>query len=294
MKKNLIALLLLATGIAGCSQKTESLKPSIVVSFYTLAYFTEQIVENNADILTITPAGREPHDTYPTPRQIEAMNKADLVIAQGGYFEPWSEPLYHDQYAATTGQVLVMSHELEFMHTGAVYDSHLWLDPLSAVSMVEKIHQAVVFMDPNNEVNYTERTNDLIDRLKTLDQEYQNTLSNCERKKIFVMHNAFSYLAKRYNLETISLEGLSPQDEPSLEGLRTVVDAAKSEGVTTLFVEPLVNTDLAKAIANEADLQILTLNPLEGLTEEQLKNGEDYFSIMRSNLESLKTDLLCK
>ena len=33
------------------------------------------------------------------------------------------------------------------------------------------------------------------------------------------------------------------------------------------------------------------LNPLEGLTDEEIAAGEDYFSVMRSNLDELKAAL---
>ena len=106
----------------------------------------------------------------------------------------------------------------------------------------------------------------------------------CERRQIVTSHAAFGYLAARYDLEQVPLEGLSPEAEPSAKDLARLVDLVRTSGATTVFFETLVSPKLAQTVAREAGVETAVLNPLEGLTEDELAAGEDYFSVMRSNL----------
>ena len=85
--------------------------------------------------------------------------------------------------------------------------------------------------------------------------------------------------------------GLSPEAEPRAKDLLDISDYVKSHGIKTIFFEELVSDRLAKTLANEADIDTMVLNPLEGLTPEQEKAGDDYFSIMERNLENLQKAL---
>ena len=68
----------------------------------------------------------------------------------------------------------------------------------------------------------------------------------------------------------------------------------RERGVTTVFVEPLLSPEIGETVAREAGAETAVLNPLEGLTEEELDRGEDYFTVMRANLEALREGLGCR
>jgi zinc transport system substrate-binding protein len=67
----------------------------------------------------------------------------------------------------------------------------------------------------------------------------------------------------------------------------------RADGATTIFFEPLVSPRLAETVAREAGATTAVLNPLEGLTEEELEAGADYFAVMRENLAALREGLGC-
>ena len=67
-----------------------------------------------------------------------------------------------------------------------------------------------------------------------------------------------------------------------------------ASGATTVFAEPLVSDEIAETVAREAGSRVATLDPLEGLSEERLEAGEDYLSVMRSNLAALREALGCR
>ena len=106
-------------------------------------------------------------------------------------------------------------------------------------------------------------------------------------------HDAFGYLAERYGLEVIPIAGLSPEAEPSPQDLEAIADLVEERGVTTVFTETLLSPEVAETVAREAGAETAELNPLEGLTEEELARGEDYFSVMDGNLAALRNGLGC-
>lgn len=70
-----------------------------------------------------------------------------------------------------------------------------------------------------------------------------------------------------------------------------ITDFVKQNGVTTIFSEELVSPKVAQSIADATGASVEELNPLEGLSEEELASGDDYFSTMRENLDKLKKAL---
>ena len=107
-------------------------------------------------------------------------------------------------------------------------------------------------------------------------------------------HASFGALAARYGLTQLSIAGRSPEAEPSPKDLERIVEDVRASGATTVFTEPLVSSQLAETVAREAGVDVATLDPIEGLSEERLAAGEDYISVMQANLETLREALGCR
>jgi zinc transport system substrate-binding protein len=164
-------------------------------------------------------------------------------------------------------------------------DPHVWLDPLRFAQVVERIGAAL---------GDEEAARELADRLRALDAELSAGLADCRRHEIVSTHDSFGYLAERYGLETIPITGSSPEAEPSPRDLEAVAELVEARGVTTVFTETLVSPEIAETVAREAGARTADLNPLEGLTEEEIERGEDYFSVMEANLAALREGLGCR
>jgi zinc transport system substrate-binding protein len=134
----------------------------------------------------------------------------------------------------------------------------------------------------------------IVSELQRLDQHYRHGLARCERRQLVTSHAAFGYLARAYGLEQVPLTGLSPEAEPSAKAIERLVRQVEQEGATTVFFEPLVSPKLAQTVAREAGVSTAVLDPLEGLTSDEIANGADYFSVMRENLAVLRKGLGCR
>jgi zinc transport system substrate-binding protein len=231
----------------------------------------------DVEVTNLTPAGAEPHDLELTPREVEEILGADLVLYVGEGFQPAVEE------AVESGDVpaLDVLEGLE-LRDG---DPHAWLDPTLFAQVVDRI--AIELGDGTGGRLLATRLNDL-------DEAYEAGLADCERRELVTTHDAFGYLAARYGLEVIPITGLAPEAEPSPQDLEAVAKLVEERGVTTVFTETLLSPELGETVAREAGATTATLNPLEGLTEDEIAQGEDYFSVMEANLDALREGLGCR
>ncbi|GMA40060.1 metal ABC transporter substrate-binding protein [Mobilicoccus caccae] len=168
-------------------------------------------------------------------------------------------------------------------------DPHFWLDPVRYGKVATAIAQQLSQIDPEGKATYEKNLQAFEGDLKSLDESYRTTLSNCTSKTLVTSHAAFGYLAGRYGFEQAAISGLSPEQEPDAGRLAKVADYAEKHRVTAIYAETLGNPAIAETVARETGAKPMVLDPIEGLAKE----GTDYLSIMRTNLETLKAGQGC-
>ena len=272
-------------------------KLSVVASFYPLAFFAEQIGGDKANVISLTPARTEPHDYEPTARDLGRIKNSRMLILNGGGLEAWADQIR--QNLNLTGTVIVIAGEGLANLPAAekdqrAIDPHVWLSPVLAEKMADKIAQGFLRIDPVNKVYYLSRAQTLKNQLADLNKEFRQELSACSEKNIITSHAAFSYLVAAYGLNQVPITGLSPEAEFSPRQLAEMVKFAKANKVKFIFFENLISPKLAETIADEIGAETLTLNPLEGLSDQDTGQGKNYFTEMRNNLTNLKRALLCR
>ena len=144
-------------------------------------------------------------------------------------------------------------------------------------------------IDPDHAAEYEANARSFAQAMTDLDDEYAAGLATCESRTIVTTHEAFSYLADRYDLEQVGISGIDPEGEPSPARLAEVGDVVRDEGVTTIFFETLASPKVAQTLADELGVGTAVLDPLEGLTDDT----QDYASVAKTNLETLRTALSC-
>ncbi|MZP29245.1 zinc ABC transporter solute-binding protein [Heliobacterium undosum] len=323
--------------LAGCASKGPVSKQNdtapaanklkVATSFYPMYEFTRQVGGDKVDLLNLVPPGAEPHTWEPTPKDMEAMAKANLLVVNGG-MESWFDKVMS---AGSLKNVTVVeagkglerlpagehaegSHKdggrAEDAHKGEIqdekqagkpdvshddhdheYDPHFWVSPKQAKAEVENIKQGLIAADPANGEYYENNAKAYMAKLDALDQEFREGLTGVKKKEFIVTHRAFGYLARDYGLKQIGIMGVNPETEPTPKTVAQITDFAKEHQVKYIFFEALISPKLAEAVAREAGAQTLVLNPLDGITEEDLKSGKDYIALQRENLSNLKKAL---
>ncbi len=267
-------------------------KINITTSFYPLAYLAEKISGNRGLVTNITPAGTEPHDFEPTPRDMAKIYQSALFIFNGGGIDSWAEK-FQNNIKVKPANILIVNMINELTQTNKS-NPHFWLDPTIMSQEAEIVLGALIKIDSKHAEEYTNNWQKLKNDLSELNQEYQSGLSNCALREIITSHDAFGYLASRYNFTVSHILGISPEEDPSPKKIAEIADLARSKNLKYIFFETMASPKLSQTIANEIGASTLVLDPIEGLLEQDSKNNQDYISIMRSNLANLKTAMICQ
>lgn len=270
------------------AQAAEGKKLKVMTSFYPVYDFAVKIGGDKADVTNMVPAGMEPHDWEPAATDIKNLEQADLFVYSGADMEDWTQKVL----ASLENKKLVSVEasdgiKLRKGHSEGTYDPHVWLYPLNAKKEMENIKDAYIKADPANKDYYENNYKTYAEKFDQLDKEYKDTLAALPHKDIVVSHEAFGYLCDAYGLTQMGIEGLTPDSEPDPARMADIIDFVKKNNVKVIFFEELASPKVAKAVSSDTGASVAVLNPLEGLTDAEISSGQDYFSVMESNLKQL-------
>jgi zinc transport system substrate-binding protein len=298
---------LAATSCGGSSDSASAKdgRTDVVAAFYPLAEAARQVGGNDVHVDDLTPAGAEPHDLELTTKQVDALESADVAVVMGHSFQPAVEDAAKRRDGSTVrildalpidaaGKQVEEGGSAGPSENGNALDPHVWLDPQLMAKIVDVVAAALVKAAPANAATYTANAHRFTAQLSALDDEIAGGLQHCRRHEIVTSHEAFGWFARRYGLTQHAIAGLSPDEEPSADRIAELSDLARKDGVTTIFTETLVSPKVAQTLAREAGgLKTETLDPLEGLTNAEIKAGAGYVSVMRDNVRALREALGC-
>lgn len=292
-----ICLMLLMGSVTGCgdgastkSRFQDADKLAIVTSIYPMYDFASKIAGDKAEIINLVPAGTEPHDFELSTGDMQLLEEADMFIYNGADMEPFADKTIQ-ALANPKLAVVEAASGVKLIEEDGQNDPHTWLSIENAITECTVIRDALIEEDKDNADYYTERYDAYVAQLKELDETYKEGLKNISKDTIVVAHQAFGYLCEEYGLKQEAVEGLTADSEPDSARMKELIDFCKKEDIHVIFFEELVSPKVAETIAKEAGAETMVLNPIEGITAEQEKEGTDYISLMKENLAALQKAL---
>lgn len=284
-----VAIMLLLAACSGDDGSGD--RPRVIASFYPFAFVAEQVAGDHVEVDNLTPPGAEPHDLELTPQQVADLTEASLVIYESGFQPAVDDGI--DQAGLSDDAVLDVTEVVPLAPAtdsaddeSTDVDPHVWLDPTLMQQIANATADRLIEIDPSHRSAYERDRDRLVSQLEQLDTEYEQGLAECERRTIVTSHDAFGYLARRYDLEQIPIAGIDPHAEPAPSDQAEIADLVRDDGITTVFTETLVSDDVAQSIAAETGVTVATLDPIEGLDDDT--SDETYLDLMRDNLEVLR------
>ena len=305
-RRTLFGLLAISAGAAlvGCSNATGNDSGtsalSICASFYPMYDFASKVAGDRATVTCLVPAGTEPHDWEPSTTDIRTTTTCDMLVYNGAGMEHWISDvaggLSGDKpvlVCASDGLDLRELPESEADEGESGTDPHVWLSPRNAKRELQAIRDALGLLDPNGHETYDANYERWAAEFEKLDAEFTEGLANANlsSRNLVVSHEAFGYLCDAYGLTQVAIAGIDAEGEPNAQQMAEIAQFVRENNVKTIFSEELVSPKVAQAIASETGATVEELNPLEGLSDEELAAGEDYLSVMRKNLSAMREAL---
>ncbi|MBU0769136.1 MAG: metal ABC transporter substrate-binding protein [Proteobacteria bacterium] len=288
-------------------------KLPVIASIYPIADMIQQVGGDHVDVTFVLPAGASPHTFEPKPSLVKKFSSARIFFMVGAGLEFWAEKFI--TLAGPGLTTVVLSEGVSLIHTAghhhedeaehhhedktqhhhagagtsdhesSIANPHIWLDPVIAKSMVNKIATVLCEVDHQHVTYYKERGQRYLEKLDELDQMIQKTVSTFGIRKYVSFHASWDYFARRYDFESAGVIEAAPGRNPTPIQIKNIVAMIKKYHIRAVFAEPQLNPRAAEIIAREAEVNVLLLDPLGG---PNLKGRSTYFDLIKYNLNVMK------
>lgn len=266
-------------------------KRNVVVSFTVLEDFAKQLLKDIPEVRihTLVDCNQDPHSFHPHPKIYVLLKQADVTVINGLDFEHW----FVNCRQQILGRLVVASDgivPLRQIHNPSLFDPHAWHDVSNAMIYVRNMRNAFKEVYPQFseiiERNYQRFTKEL-EQLNTWIPEQFTHLKN---RTIITTHDAFWYYGKAYDIQLISPQGISTEEEISATKMAKIIQIIRQRNVKALFFENLSNKAAIEQLKEETHTKIGgilyadSLSDLKGLCPT-------YIDMIKHNTKSIQTAL---
>lgn len=295
---NKIHLTILSIGLlflVACKGKPTDEK-IVSVTIEPQRYFAEKIAGNKYKINTVVPAGQSPETYDPTPLQIIQIGESDAYLQIGyiGFEQAWMKKIKENNPALlvfnlSDGMSLLKNPEKEdshphepeeaalpgtqpasepshshpeghHHHPGGI-DPHTWNSISGARIIAKNTLDAFVSLDKENEAYYQANYEKLTEEIDQTEQMIRKLLAPLENRAFIIYHPALTYFAHEFDLTQLCIE--TDGKEPSPAQLKNLVETAKADGASVVFVQQEFDQKNAELIAKETGCALVVINPLD-------------------------------
>lgn len=241
----------------------------VIVSVLPHADLVARLAGDLVTVHVLAGPGQSPHTYDPTPRELAALTDARLWLRTGMAMENALAGklarVAPDLTVVDLRQGLDLLHEADHHHAEGEscgdegLDAHIWLSARLASAQAATAAAALAAADPTHADRYRANLVVLQDSLAAVDRDLTTLLAPLHGRAFYVFHPAFGYFARDYGLRQVAIE--AGGIDPSPRHLAAVMSSIKREGARTIFLQPQYAGGAAKALAAEADLRAVELDP---------------------------------
>lgn len=283
----------LALALFSCSdggKKDGVGKKRVVTSFTIIADMAREVAGDAAIVESITKPGAEVHGYDPSPKDIVKAQSADLVLWNGMNLELWFENFFQnvkDVPSAILSEGIAPMGISEGPYTGKP-NPHAWMSPANAVIYVENIRNALVKMDPANEVTYNTNATAYTAKLQALIEPVREKLAAIpeEKRWLVTSEGAFSYLCADYGLRPLYLWPINADAQGTPQQVRKVIDSVRENGIPVVFSESTVSDKPMRQVAKETGAQYGGVLYVDSLTGAE-GPAPTFLKLLETNADTL-------
>lgn len=275
-------LVLLALSIVGCGgpASTPDTGERYAVSIPPLKAILQPLVGEGVSIHVLLPPGASPHTYEPRPSDAAAAWNATALFYVDESLDGWAAdlqsrdrvallPLLPESlripYAGCGHPAGEHDHDHDHDHDHGPVDPHFWVDPVAVAGIVEPLVAELARLNPARAEDYRERAGRFLDELRQLDTALKSELAPAKGQQVAVFHHAFDYLLHRHGIGVAAAIEPSPGQSAGPRTTHLLAKELKDRGARAIFIEPQLSPQSAKAVAEEASLPLITVDPLGGV-----------------------------
>ena len=229
-------------------------KLKIVATTSMLGDAVYHIVQDRAEVVTLMKPGIDPHMYKATPRDLQALVKADIIFYNGLHLEGKMADILRKYglrkpvYAASDG--IDAAQYLVDPNFSQGIDPHIWFDASLWRQVVEYISSHIQAIDPLNQAHYQENTQQYVAQLDHLHQAVQAATQQipAPQRVLISAHDAFGYWGRAYGVEVRGLQGISTLEECGLRDVTNLVRFIVERQIKAIFPETSVPDKPLRAV----------------------------------------------
>ena len=277
-------ILFLAVALASCSGGNA---PDVLTTTTILADVARNVAGDRLTVGSLLPAGTDPHSYQPVPQDAALVDRSKVLVVHGADYEGFLQPLLD---TAGGEKTLIEASKGVRLRSGIegeqTMDPHVWLDPNNVIVYVDNIREGLTQFDPDGAEVYESNASAYIDQLTELDAWINGQVAQIEPKRrvLVTNHEAFGYFAERYGFIVVGavIPSFSSDASPSAQQMADLIEQIKLYEAPAIFLDASDNPDLARQIAAETGVKVISDLHLESLTEGD--PAGTYLEMMRDNV----------
>lgn len=281
--KKIILIITMLLCLTGCFKSDSYEGINIYTTLYPIEYITKTLYGEYATINSIYPNGVDIENYTITNKKLNDFSKADLFIYNGlGNEKQIAANLIEKN---KNMDIIDVAQGLEIKND----KSELLISPSNFLMMAQNIKNGLKENVKNTSIIESINNNydDLKIKISEIDAELKLIAENAKNKKIIVANNSFKFLEK-YGFEVLSI---SADDENSNTNLSKAKSLFSSKTNTYLFIiKGTEKTETIESLENDG-AKLAEVNPMYTLTDEEIKNDLDYITILKSFIDTIKTEV---
>jgi ABC-type Zn uptake system ZnuABC Zn-binding protein ZnuA len=293
----LLAAGLAALLVAGCSGSGGAGDGGgglrVVATTTQVADLAANVGGDRVQVTSLLKPGIDAHDYEPSPADIDAIARADLVVQNGVGLEEWLGDTIESSGFA--GPVVDASQGVRLRQVDGGADPHIWQDPGNAQRMAANIERGLAAAEPADATAFAANLAAYAKQLQALDAEVERQIDGLANKKVVTNHDAFGYYLDRYGLELVGsvIPSFDTSAELSGRDIRDLVAKIRATGVKAIFSETSLPPRAAETIGREAGVKVVVGS--DALYGDALgppgSDGDTYLKMIRHNTATIVENL---
>ena len=265
----------------------------VVATTTQVADLAANVGGDRVQVTSLLKPGIDAHDYEPSPADIDAIARADLVIQNGVGLEEWLGDTIESSGFA--GPVVDASQGVRLRQVDGEADPHIWQDPGNAQRMAANIERGLAAAEPADATAFAANLAAYTKELEALDAEVERQIDSLANKKLVTNHDAFGYYIDRYGLELVGsvIPSFDTSAELSGRDIRDLVAKIKATGVKAIFSETSLPPRAAETIGREAGVKVVV--GADALYGDALgppgSDGDTYLKMIRHNTATIVENL---